>query len=135
MSQRDLPPHVAGTHITEPVVVPEGNKTAFAAPILAGKTDAWKAAIAEILGARKDAYIQARRALGITKEVASLQQTPHGDFAVVYIEASDTSAILQNMIDATDPFHTWFKQAVLKDCHGIDASNVPPTNAVSLDLV
>lgn len=109
--------------------------TTFAAPILPGKTDAWKAAIAEISGPRKEAYIQARRDLGITKEVACLQQTPHGDFAVVYIEASETSGVLQKMIAATDPFHTWFKQAVLKDCHGIDASNVPPTNAVSLDLV
>ncbi len=109
--------------------------TTFAAPILAGKTEAWKAATAEIAGARKDAYIQARRALGITKEVACLQQTPHGDFVVVYIEARDVSAILQNMIDATDPFHAWFKQAILKDCHGIDGSNVPPINPVTLDFV
>jgi hypothetical protein len=47
--------------------------TVFAAPILAGKTDAWKAAISEISGARREEYLQARRTLGITKEVACLQ--------------------------------------------------------------
>ena len=110
--------------------------TVFAAPILPGKTDAWKAAIEEIKGARKDEYLQARRNLGVTKEVACLQQTPHGDFAVVYIEANDTSKILQDMLDSNDAFHTWFKQAVLKDCHGIEAGRMePPANEVFLDLI
>ncbi len=44
--------------------------TVFAAPILPGKTDAWKAAIAEITGGPREEYLQARRTLGITKEVA-----------------------------------------------------------------
>jgi len=110
--------------------------TTFAAPILPGKTEAWKNAIAEINGARKDAYIQSRGALGITKEVACLQQTPHGDYVVVYIEASDVSGVLQKMIDATDPFHMWFKDAVLNECHGISASSpVPPTNDVFIDIL
>ena len=110
--------------------------TVFAAPILPGKTDAWKAAIAEIAGGRREEYLQARRTLGITKEVACLQQTPHGDFAVVYIEANDASKILQDMLDSNDAFHTWFKQAVLMDCHGIESGGiVPPTNEVFLNLV
>ena len=110
--------------------------TTFADPILPGKTDAWKSAVAEINGARKEEYIQARRAMGMTKEVASLQQTPQGDMVVVYIEASDVSGILQKMVDATDPFHTWFKEAILKNCHGIDASgHIPPTNETTLDIL
>jgi len=109
--------------------------TSFAAPILPGKTDAWKASVAEINGPRKDAYIQARRALGITKEVASLQQTPNGDFVVVYIEGADAAGMLQKMLAATDPFHTWFKQAVLKDCHGIEGDHLPPANPVMIDLL
>ncbi len=110
--------------------------TAFAAPILAGKTEAWKNAIAEINGARKDAYIQARAALGITKEVACLQQTPHGDYVVVYIEAGSVSGILEKMVAATGPFDMWFKEAVLKECHGIEASSpIPPTNEVSINIL
>jgi hypothetical protein len=109
--------------------------TTFAAPILPGKTDAWKAAVAEINGPRKQAYLEARRGLGITKEVASLQQTPHGDFAVVYVEAANISGIIQKMMDATDPFNTWFKDAVLKECHGMDASSpLPPDNQTMIDL-
>ena len=61
--------------------------TTFAAPLLPGKTDAWKSAMAEINGARKEEYLQSRRSLGFTREVASLQQTPHGDFVVVFIAA------------------------------------------------
>ena len=110
--------------------------TVFAAPILPGKTDAWKAAIAEMKGPRREEYLQARRNMGITKEVACLQQTPHGDFACVYVEASDTSGIIEKMVAATDPFHTWFKQAVLADCHGIVASGpLPPGNEVMLDIL
>lgn len=110
--------------------------TTFAAPILPGKTDAWKNAIAEVTGARKEAYLQARRSLGVTREVASLQQTPHGDFVVVFIEADDVSNILQKIIAATDPFHTWFNEAVLKACHGIDGSAaLPPDNETFVDLV
>ena len=110
--------------------------TNFAVPILEGKTEAWKAACVEIAGSRKEEYIKARQALGITKEVACLQQTPHGDYVVVYIEANDVSGILQKMLDATDPFHMWFKEAVLKDCHGITAdAPLPPTNDVALDIL
>lgn len=110
--------------------------TAFAVPILAGKTDAWKSAVAEMSGARRNEYIEARKGLGITKEVVCLQQTPHGDYVCVYIEAADVSQIMQNMIKATDPFHTWFVQAVLKDCHGMDASQpMPPANPVMVDIL
>lgn len=109
--------------------------TGFAAPILPGKTEAWKAACAEIAGPRRQEYLQARRNLGITKEVACLQQMPDGDLAVVYIEANDTSRILQDMVEATDTFHMWFKQAVLQDVHGIGASQLPPINQPSLNIL
>ena len=110
--------------------------TVFAVPVLPGKTDAWKAAVEEVNGPRKEEYIQARRSLGITKEVACLQQTPHGDVVVVYIEANDTSRILQAMLEATGPFDRWFQQSVLLNCHGIDASQPPPpANEVSVNIL
>ncbi len=110
--------------------------TVFAVPILSGKTEAWKQALAEINGPRKNEYLQARRDLGITKEVVCLQQSPHGDMVVVYIEARDTSRVLQDMMQATDPFHRWFCQAILQDAHGIDRSEPPPpANEVFLDAL
>ena len=109
--------------------------TTFAAPILPGKTDAWKAAVAEINGPRREEYLRSRRSLGITKEVASLQQTPQGDFVVVYIEATDPANVMQAMLADNSPFHAWFTQAVFQDCHGITAaSGVPPANEVMLEL-
>ena len=111
-------------------------KTTFAAPILPGKTDAWKAACAEIAGAKKDEYIASRKAIGITKETACLQETPHGDYVVVYLEGNDLTGILQKMTEATDSFSTWFKEAVLKDVHGMDSSSpIPPTNSVFIDIL
>jgi len=110
--------------------------TNFAVPILPGKSEAWKAACVEIAGPRKEEYIKSRRALGITKESACLQQTPNGDFAVVHIEAGDVSAIMQGMLNGTDAFSIWFKEAVFKDIHGIDGSGpVPPAPEVSLDIL
>ena len=50
--------------------------TNFAVPLLEGKTNAWKAACAEINGAKKELYLASRCNLGITKEIAALQQTP-----------------------------------------------------------
>ena len=110
--------------------------TVFAVPILAGKTEAWKSAIAEMNGPRRSEYIEARGKLGITKEVVCLQQTPHGDYVCVYLEAGNVSRILQDMMEATDPFHRWFVEAVLKDIHGMDPSQpLPPANEVFADLL
>ena len=110
--------------------------TVFAVPILPGKTEAWKSAVAEMTGPRRNEYIEARRNLGITKEVVCLQQTPHGDYVCVYLEAGNVSRILQDMMGATDPFHRWFVEAILKDTHGMDPSQAPPpANEVFADLI
>jgi len=54
----------------------------------------------------------------------------------VYVEAGNVSRILQDMVEATDAFHPWFAEAVLKDLHGLDPSQpLPPTNEVFMDLV
>ena len=110
--------------------------TVFAVPILPGKTEAWKSAVAEMTGPRRNEYVESRRALGITKEVVCLQQTPHGDYVCVYLEAGNVSGILQDMIGATDPFGRWFSEAILKDIHGMDPSQPPPpANEVFADLI
>ena len=110
--------------------------TCFAVPILAGKTDAWKALCAEMSGPRKEGYLESRRALGITKEIACLQETPHGDYVVVHIEANDVSDIMGGMMAATDAFSVWFKDAVFKEIHGVDGSGpVPPTPGVFINIL
>ncbi len=67
---------------------------------------------------RKEAYEDARRRAGITREAVWIQSTPAGDVAVVYMEADDVAARVQS--------HRHFGRAVrplvpghIRDVHGI----------------
>ena len=73
---------------------------------------------------------------GSTKKWPVSNKLQGGDFVVVYIEANDVSGIFEKMIGATGSFDTWFNEAVLKECHGMDASSpLPPNNEVLIDLL
>ncbi len=109
--------------------------TVFAVPILPGKTDAWNQAITEMTGARKDEYLKSRQRHGIHQETVALQQTPHGDFAVVYMVANDVSQVLQKFASSNDPFDQWFAQTVMQGAHGMDLAQLPPPNPVVADIV
>ena len=50
----------------------------FVAPIVKGKTEAWRNALAEMKGPRNAAYKESRQKLGIKREHVSLQSTPMG---------------------------------------------------------
>ena len=107
--------------------------TTFCAPILPGKTEAWKAAVQEILGTRKTEYDESRRRLGIRREVASLQPTPAGDWVVVYLEADDPDTVLSRILSSDIPFDRWFAATILTGAHGITGPQVPPPNEVFVD--
>lgn len=108
--------------------------TVFAAPILPGKTEAWKQAIAELSGPRKADFDDWNRRLGLTRHVASLQQTPDGDFAVVYAEGDDPANTIAHVLASDHPFDEWFAEKVLADVHGIHAEHgPPPQNQVFVD--
>lgn len=111
------------------------SSTTFAVPILPGKTEAWKAALAEMSGPRRAEYEAARRSVGFTREVVTLQETPQGDFVVVFIEGDDAENALGRVVSATDEFHQWFQQTVLVDTHGLDLSEPPPpSNTLYMDF-
>ena len=106
----------------------------FAAPILPGKTEAWKQATQEIAGSRKPEYEESRRRLGVTREIASLQSTPQGDFVVVCLEADEPDEIISRILASGAPFDRWFAEAILKGAHGIGgAQEPPPQNQVFVD--
>ncbi len=108
----------------------------FAVPILPGKTDAWRAAIAEMGGARRTAYLESRAALGITREHVSLQATPEGDLVVVHMEATDPAGVMPAMFAGTSDFDVWFRETVLQGTHGMDPSGpLPPPVEVISDIV
>lgn len=104
---------------------------AFAVPILPGKTETDRAAMASCADGEKQREHQASRSRhGVSRESVWIQQTPAGDLAVVYLEADDLQAALQGYGSSSDPFDVWFRE-LLKDVHGIDlAAGFPPPEQV-----
>jgi len=98
---------------------------ASAIPILPGKLEAWRQFVAEMHGPRRMEHAASRRRLGITTERAYLQQTPQGEFAVVFFEAPDVGQMMQGFATSQEPFDIWFREQVL-DVHGWDMTQPPP---------
>lgn len=94
-------------------------RIAFAAPLLPGKTEVDRAAMASCrTGERKDAYEASRQRAGITSEAVWIQSTPLGDLAVVLLEADDLERAFQALATSDDPFDRWFRD-LLREAHGI----------------
>lgn len=96
---------------------------ASAFPILPGKLDAWREFTTQ-LRARSAEHAASRRRLGMTVERAYYQPTPHGDMAIVYLEADDIGQALQGLGGSQDPFDVWFREQV-QDIHGVDLGAPP----------
>ncbi len=106
----------------------------FAVPILPGKTEMWKQAVAEMIGPRKSEFEESRRRMGVTREVVSLQQTPEGDYVVVYQEGDDLADVISKYLNSDVRFDRWFAETILSGTHGLDASHPPPPpNQVFVD--
>jgi len=107
---------------------------AFAAPLLPGKTDADREALAAAQsGAGKADHEASRRRAGITREAVWLQSTPDGDVAVVLIEAEDVGAALGALATSQEPYDVAFRDHI-KDVHGMDLSEGFPPPEQLLDF-
>ncbi len=106
----------------------------FAAPLLPGKTEAWKQAATEMAGSRSAEFDESRKRMGVTREVVSLQETPAGDFVCVFIEGDDPNSLIARYLSSDHPFDRWFAETVLIGAHGIGPSSegLPP-NQVFVD--
>jgi hypothetical protein len=92
---------------------------AFAIPLLPGQTEASRIALASCwVGGRKEAFQDARRRAGITREAVWIQPAPGGDVAVVYLEADDLAAAFTMLGTSAEPFDRWFREHV-RQVHGI----------------
>ena len=111
------------------------NHYAFAAPIVPGKLEAWKAMVKEMKGAKKKEYQVSRKKMGVKHERAWLQHTPQGDFVVVSIEGKEAPKLFEKFAASKEPFDKWFL-AQIAEVHGIQPpSGVPPTNELYLDIL
>ena len=87
-------------------------------PILPGKTDEWRAFVAELNGPRLTEFTESRRRAGV-RERTFLQPTPMGDLVIVTLEGEDPARSFGQMVSATDAFTTWFLERV-QAIHGVD---------------
>ena len=107
---------------------------AFAAPLLPGKTDADREALASCAsGDRRADHEASRKRAGITREAVWIQSTPGGDVAVVVIESDDIPASMGALATSEEPFDVWFRDHV-RDVHGIDLAEESPPPEQILDF-
>ncbi len=98
---------------------------AIAIPILPGKTEQWKQLAAAVMHGPRSAEHRAKgKALGIHERVF-LQQTPHGDLAIVTMEGENPEQSFAQYGQGSDPFTEWFVTQV-NEIHGINLRNPPP---------
>lgn len=98
----------------------------FAVPILPGKTEAWRKAVADLSGPRREDYKRSRKVLGIKREHVCLQHTPQGDMVVVHMDAKDPASVMPAMLAGVTQFDFWFRETVLIGVHGMDPKGPPP---------
>lgn len=78
-----------------------------------------------MVGPHRSEYEASRKRLGVTREVAYLQQTPQGDMAVVYIEAQDIPRVFEGFGMSREPFDVWVREQA-KEIHGVDLAQPLP---------
>jgi hypothetical protein len=93
----------------------------FMAPVLPGKLDAWKQWCNDLAGSRRSEFKELLDRGGIVRHALSLQQTPQGDFAVVYLEGDDLTGAFKTLAESDKPFDVWFKENAL-EMEGLDLS-------------
>ncbi len=96
---------------------------AVAFPILPGKTDEWRAWMAEVNGPRREEFDASRRSAGV-HERTFLQSTPMGDLVIVTLEGDDPGRAFGKMLSADDAFSAWFAERALA-IHGVDLRKRP----------
>ena len=96
----------------------------FAAPIIPGKEDTWRAFMKELQTTRKAEFIASRKNNGV-RERTFLQETPHGSTVIVTLKGDDPAGSFAKIGQGTDEFTKWFVASV-KDIHGFDLSAPPP---------
>jgi len=104
------------------------------APILPGKLEAWKAFDAEMNGPRRAEHHASRRRMGLSREVASLMQTPQGDFVCLFHEGASLERAFRTLATSSDPYDEWFRQNLI-EIHGLTPEMLqgPPPAKVYVD--
>lgn len=84
----------------------------FLIPVPAGKTEALKAAFAEMAGSRESQCVANRGVMGVTREYVSLQHTAAGDVLLVYLEGDDPDKARERMMASDSEYARWIAATV-----------------------
>jgi hypothetical protein len=98
-------------------------ENAFIVPLLPGKTDAAIAFANAMMNERRGDLDKAQ--ITVTKEAWFLQQTPMGDFLIIYHVSPDGLAVHAALAVSEEPFDIWFREQVM-DIAGIDITTPFP---------
>ncbi|PIQ25854.1 hypothetical protein COW36_22210 [bacterium (Candidatus Blackallbacteria) CG17_big_fil_post_rev_8_21_14_2_50_48_46] len=94
-------------------------------PILPGKTDRVREIAQGLSGEHATAFDQSQKSLGVPVESWHIQQTPMGDFLLVYLESEDALKMFQNFASAQGPSDVFLKAGIL-ECTGVDLNQAMP---------
>jgi hypothetical protein len=81
------------------------------APITEGKTDEWRAFVADLQASRRIEWAQSQRRRGITRQVITISEGDRS-LAIVYTEAGDVEAATVGLASSDDPFDVWYRRRV-----------------------
>jgi hypothetical protein len=107
---------------------------AVSLPLLPGQTEANRTALASCwMGARKEAFQDARRRAGISREAVWIQPAPSGDVGVVYVEADNLAAAFTMLGTSAEPFDRWFRDHIRR-VHGVALEQLSASTELVLDF-
>lgn len=92
-------------------------ENAFFVPLLPDKKEAAIAFANTMMNERRGEFDNAQTT--VTKESWFLQETPHGDFLIIYYHSPDPDKVHAALAVSEEPFDIWFRSQVL-DITGID---------------
>ena len=106
----------------------------WAAPILWGKSEAWRRFIQEMMGDRRQDYEDACRRLGIRAARAWITETTKGDVGVIAVIAVRPEQIMARLAASDLPFDRWFRSQLVA-LQGLDITTPPlmPPSEMVLD--
>jgi len=104
------PPPETVAEWVDPAATGRGRGFAFSAPLIPGQEDRGRSWSRETFAS--DGMTVSRRALGESREIVTLLQTPQGSVAGVYLEASDPDEANRRFAASSEPFDVEFKNVL-----------------------
>lgn len=88
-------------------------------PIADGELLNWQTALADLIGPNYDQYEASRARFGLTQQTTVSQETPMGNFALIYMEGADLGETSKQMATSPDAWDVDWRQ-MTSGLHGAD---------------